>query len=118
VDTRPSGPTAVLLGLRFAAELGLLAACGWGGWGLVPSPWSVVTAVVLPVGAALLWSRWVAPRSTHRLGDPARAALELVLFGAAFVLLTRAEPHPATTGWALALVAAYLVSMPARRVDL
>jgi len=109
---------AVLLALRFAAELALLAALAWGGWHLTGStPLALVGAVVLPVLAALVWGRWVAPRAGHRLADPARAAVEVALFMLAFVLLTRSEPHPATIGWALAMLLVYLVSMPARRVE-
>ena len=117
MDERPSGPMAVLLLLRFLAELAMLAALAWGGWHLTDStPLSLVAAVLLPVAAAAVWGRWVAPRARHRLGDPARAGVELVLFFAAFVLLSQAEPHPDTVGWALAMLLLYLVSMPARRV--
>jgi hypothetical protein len=72
--------------------------------------------VLLPVLGALVWGRWVAPRAGHRLPDPARAVVEVVLFMVAFVLLTRSEPQPDTIGWALAMLLVYLVSMPARRV--
>ena len=109
---------AVLLVLRFVAELSLLAALAWGGWHLSEStPISLVAAVLLPVVAALVWGRWVAPRAGQRLHDPARAAVEIVLFMVAFVLLTRSEPQPETIGWALAMLLAYLASMPARRVE-
>lgn len=116
---RLSGPTAVVLGLRLLAELALLAALAWGGWHLTDSTGlSLGAAVVLPVLAALVWGRWVAPRSGHRLADPARAGVELVLFVLAFVLLTQADPRPDTIGWGLLMLLVYLVSMPARRVGL
>jgi len=119
VDSRPSGLAVVVLGLRFLAELGLLAALAWAGWHLTGSTaLSLVAAVVLPLLAAGVWGRWVAPRARHRLKDPARAAVEVVLFMTAFVLLTRSEPHPDTIGWALALLLVYLVSLPARRMEL
>jgi Protein of unknown function (DUF2568) len=118
VDERPSSPMAALLVLRFVAELAMLAALAWGGWHISGSaPLSVVTAVVAPVAAALVWGRWVAPRAGHRLPDPARAGVELVLFLVAFVLLTRSEPQPETLVWALAMLLVYLLSMPARRVQ-
>lgn len=117
METRPSGPIAVLLVLRFLAELALLAALAWGGWHLTDStPLALVAAVVLPALAALVWGRWVAPRAGHRLADPARAAVEVALFMVAFVLLTRSEP--ATIGWALGMLLVYLVSLPARRVEI
>jgi hypothetical protein len=110
---------AALLAIRFAAELGLLAALAWAGWSLPESTaLSLVAAVLLPVAAALVWGRWVAPRASRRLSDPARAAVEVLLFFVAFVLLTRSEPQPDTLAWGLGLLAAYLVSMPARRVEL
>lgn len=59
----------------------------------------------------------MAPRATRRLRDPARAGVGVVLFMAAFVLLTRSEPRPETVWWGLALLGVYLVSMPARRVE-
>ena len=109
---------AVLLALRFVAELALLAALAWGGWHLSDStPISLLAAVLLPVLAALAWGRWVAPKAGHRLRDPARAAVEIVLFMVAFVLLTRSDPQPETIGWALAMLLLYLITMPARRVD-
>ena len=40
-----------------------------------------------------------------------------VLFMVAFVLLTRSDPQPETIGWALAMLLLYLISMPARRVE-
>ncbi|NUR09212.1 MAG: YrdB family protein [Nocardioidaceae bacterium] len=114
---RPSGGLAVLLAVRFLAELGMLAALAWGGWHLVDETLpALLLAVVLPLLAAVVWGRWVAPRATHRLHDPARAVVEGVLFFAAFVLVTRSDP--ATIGWALLMLLAYLISFPARRVEL
>jgi hypothetical protein len=106
----------VLLGLRFVAELAMLGALAWGGWHLVDStPLSLTTAVLLPAAAAVVWGRWVAPRAGHRLPDPARAGVELVLFMLAFVLLTQGGPQPDAVAWALAMLLVYLVSLPARR---
>ena len=109
---------AVLLVLRFVAELALLAALAWGGWHLSDStPISLLAAVLVPAIAALAWGRWVAPRAAHRLRDPARAVVEIVLFMVAFVLLTRPDPQPGPIGWALAMLLLYLISMPARQVE-
>jgi hypothetical protein len=119
VTERPSGVSAVLLGLRLLAEIAMLAALAWGGWHLVDgSALSLAAAVLIPSAAAVAWGRWVAPRATHRLADPARAGIELVLFVLAFVLLTQSEPQPDTVGWGLAMLLVYLVSMPARRIEL
>ena len=118
VTERPTGVQTVLLALRFLAEMGMLAALAWGGWHLVDNfAGSIVLAVVLPVVAAAVWGRWIAPKAGHRLPDPGRAGVELFLFLAAFVVLTQAHPHPETIGWGLALLAAYALSMPVRRLE-
>jgi hypothetical protein len=118
VTERPTGVQTVLLTLRFLAELGMLAALAWGGWHLVHgTAASIVVAVVLPVLAAAIWGRWVAPRSSHRLPDPGRAGLEVLMFLAAFVVLTQGHREPVTVGWGLALLTAYALSMPARRIE-
>jgi hypothetical protein len=57
----------VNLAVRFVLELCALAALAYGGF-LVPGPLPVRIglAVLLPVGAAVVWGRWVAPRATIR----------------------------------------------------
>ena len=113
---RPSGGMAVLLTIRFIAELGMLAALAWAGWHLVDSTFgSLVLAVVMPATAAVVWGLWIAPRARHRLVDPARAVVEGVLFFGSFVLVTRSDSS--TVAPALLLLAAFLVSMPSRRVE-
>jgi hypothetical protein len=107
---------AVLLTIRFLAELGMLAALAWAGWHLLDSTFgSLVLAVLLPAAAAVVWGLWVAPRARRRLADPARVVVEGALFFGTFVLVTRSDS--ATVGPALLLLAAYLVSMPSRRVE-
>ena len=108
----------VLLALRFFAELLLLTSYAFGGWGLGGSvATSLPLAVVLPLVAAAAWGRWVAPRATHRLPDPSRLGVELVLFGGGFVLAGRANDQPLPLVLALAMWALFLVSMPARRAS-
>jgi hypothetical protein len=109
----------VLLLIRFLAELGLLVGLSWGGWALGGgAPLSVVLAVLLPLAAGAVWGRWVAPRAGHRLADPARVVVELALFGVAVALLLGADPKPAAPSFGVGLGVAYLLSMPARRVEL
>lgn len=115
-DERLGGVLAALAVVRFLAELGLLAALGYAGWQLSESTaLSVVLAVGLPLAAALVWGKWVAPRARGRLEDPARFVVELVLFAAAFGGLLWVGPEPAVSIAGLALWAAYLVSIPVRR---
>lgn len=108
----------VLLSVRFLAEMGMLVALAWGGWAVGDNTvLSVVLAVVLPLAAAGIWGRWVAPRSSHRLTEPYRLAVELTLFAVAFVLVLGAEPSPQAGFFGLAVWVAFLVSMPARRAQ-
>lgn len=81
--------TAALEVVRFLLELVLLAALAVAGASVSP-----VLAVALPVAAAVVWGRWVAPKATRRLPDPRRLAVELVLFAVAGAALAAAG-HPA-----------------------
>jgi hypothetical protein len=96
----PTGGMAVLAAGRFVAELGLLAALGVVGWhagsASVGTWLGVVLAAGLPLAAAAVWARWVAPRARARLDDPARLAVEVVLFAAAAAgLALVGHPWPA-----------------------
>jgi uncharacterized protein DUF2568 len=76
------------LGLRFLLELVALAALAYGGWHLPGPVWlRVLLTVALPLLAALVWGRWVAPRAPHPLPDPQRLIPEWVVFGGATVAL-------------------------------
>jgi hypothetical protein len=77
------------LGLRFLLELGALVALAYGGWRTAgPELWQrLLLAVLFPVAAALIWGRWVAPRSDRKLADPARLLPEWVVFGGATAVL-------------------------------
>jgi hypothetical protein len=106
----------VLLAVRFLAELGMLACLGIGGWQLGGSlPASVVLGVALPLVAAVVWGRWVAPRASHRLGDPARLGVEVTVFAAALLAVMGTQPSPAMAVLGLAVWAAFLVSLPSRK---
>jgi hypothetical protein len=62
-------------GVRFACEIAAIVAFVWWGWPIL----GIVAGAVVVV----IWGTLVAPKSTRRLADPARAVLELVIFGAA-----------------------------------
>jgi hypothetical protein len=82
---------AANLALRFLLELCALAALAY--WGIeTGSGVAVDLALALgTVGAFVaVWGRWVAPRASRRLADPARLGLELVLFAAALAALAAA----------------------------
>jgi hypothetical protein len=104
---------AALLALRFLAELGMLLCLGVGGWRVGDSTLtSVIGAVVLPVAAMAVWGRWVAPRASHRLPDPARLAVEVALFAAAGIAVVTAERPMSLVG--IAVWVAFLLSVPSR----
>jgi hypothetical protein len=110
------GPLALL---RFAAELGMLASLGYGGWHLVDQTvLSVLMAVALPLAAAVAWGRWIAPRAPRRLTDPAKLLVEVVLFTVAAGLLVLAGPGPLAAVLAGGLLAMFLVSLPHRKTEL
>jgi hypothetical protein len=72
---------AAILGIRFLLELCLLGALGAGGWALAGGGVAGgVVAVIAALAAAAVWGAWIAPRASRRLRDPARFALETVLF--------------------------------------
>ena len=85
---------AVNLAIRFALELGAIAAFFY--WGTQTG--SGLASWLLALGAAglfvLVWGTLLAPRAPRRLPMRARIPLELVLFGLAGVALAVAGP-----GW-------------------
>jgi hypothetical protein len=107
------GGWLALAAVRFAAELGMLAALAYVGWRIAAGSQALglTLAVLLVAVAATVWGRWVAPRAEGRLEDPARLVVELALFGAAVVGLA------AVGAWvpAVALSVAYGVSTPVGR---
>jgi hypothetical protein len=73
--------------LAFGLELGALAVLGWGGWQLGGStPLRVLLVVALPVAAGVLWSVFAAPRAVVP-SAAGRLAVQVLVFGAAAVLL-------------------------------
>jgi Protein of unknown function (DUF2568) len=93
---------ALNLTVRFACELAALAAFVWWGWPFVG--WLVALAV------AVMWGLVVAPKATHRLPDPPRLLVELVLFASATVAFySTAGTAVAAVFGVLAVVSACLV---------
>jgi hypothetical protein len=82
------------LGLRFAFELCALAALAYGGWHVGGPLWlRILVAVALPLLAAVVWGRWVAPKASHPIPDPQRLIPEWLVFGGATVALA-VTGHP------------------------
>ena len=79
------------LGIRFVLELCLLAILA--AVGLLLFDNRVVKWVAfagLPILAATIWGLYIAPKAQHRLEQPHRLIVELILFGSASFLLYRA----------------------------
>lgn len=78
---------AANLALSFLLELGALAAFAIWGAGAESGALAVAHAIVAPLIVALLWGRFAAPRSRHRLPKATRIPFELTVFGFAAVAL-------------------------------
>lgn len=103
----------LVLAIRFMLELCALAALAVGGWSLTPGPARIAFAVVAPAVAAVVWGRFIAPASRHRLADPARFVLELVVWLAATAALAVAGlPALALAFAVLSIGIAVLVRVP------
>ncbi len=101
--TLPPAAVGMLLAVRFASELALLAGAAWAAGGRVRSvPLAVLLGVVAALAVAAVWGLWVAPASRRRLADPLRLALEVVLFAGVAVALVSA--HRLVPAVALAVV--------------
>ena len=89
--------------LRFLLELALLAAVAFAGGTVGSAVWlRIALAIAAPCFVAAVWGTWLAPRAARRLTDPARLALEVVLFGAGGLALLAAGQ--AALGVALAVL--------------
>jgi hypothetical protein len=77
--------------LRFLLELSALAAVSYWGWSEFGGAWRWVLVVAAPLVIVLVWGRWMAPRSSHRVGDPWRFVIELLVFGSAVAALAAAD---------------------------
>jgi Protein of unknown function (DUF2568) len=82
---------SVALAVRFLLELGALAAFAyWGSQSGGPTGGDVALAIAAPLAMAVVWGRFLAPKAPHRLVNPARLALEIVIFGLATAALATA----------------------------
>ena len=83
---------ALVLGVRLLLELVLLVVLGWTGLRLAGGPAGVAIAMMLPLGAALVWGMVVSPKARLGLPSSVRVVVELALFavaGTALAWLTR-----------------------------
>jgi hypothetical protein len=77
--------------LRFFLELSALAAVSYWGWSEFDGALRWILVVAAPLAVAVVWGRWMAPKSSTRVGDPWRLVIEIVIFGAAAIALLDAD---------------------------
>ncbi len=94
---------ATTLAVRLLLELGALAALAVWGWRVGDGVLRVLLAVGAPALAAVVWGTLVAPKAAHRLTDPGRLFVEILVFGAAVVGLAASGLR--AWAWAFAAVA-------------
>jgi hypothetical protein len=78
---------AANLGLKFLLELAALASFAIWGAESESGALAVAHAIIAPLIVALLWGRFAAPRSRHRLPRATRIPFELTVFALAVVAL-------------------------------
>lgn len=93
------------LTVRFLLELGALAALAVWGWRVGDGVLRVLLAVGAPALAAVVWGALVAPKAAHRLADPGRLFVEILVFGAAVAGLAVSGLRP----WAWTFAAVVVV---------
>jgi hypothetical protein len=93
------------LGLRFVLEICLIVALAYSGLHISQnSMLKWILCLLLPVLAATIWGRYIAPRASHPLKRPVRLAVELLLFGSAIVLLYLVGQKAAAAVFAISVV--------------
>jgi len=100
------------LALKFLLELGALAGFAYWGSRTGPTAVNVLLGVGAPLAMVVVWSRWAAPRASHRLAGRARIALELSVFAlAAIALIAAGAPALAAIFAALVVLNAVLLTV-------
>lgn len=91
-DRRVSGLGGASLVVRFLTELAMYGALGyWGASVRAPVPVRVVLAALIPLAAMAVWSRYLSPKASRRLADPAALFVECAMFTAAAVGLAMSD---------------------------
>jgi Protein of unknown function (DUF2568) len=78
-------------GLRFLLELAALGSLAYWGFAENDGLAQWLLGLGLPLLAAAVWGRFVAPKASHPTTDPQRLLLELLVFGAGVVALAAAD---------------------------
>ncbi|SEO44325.1 Protein of unknown function [Amphibacillus marinus] len=92
-------------GIRFLLEVISVLAIGY--WGFHYKEigyWRIILGISTPLIVILVWSRWGAPMSDHRLDGFAKLALELGVFGFAIVCLSFSQQSKLAIALAIVVV--------------
>jgi len=74
-------------GLRFVLELAALVSLAYWGFDEFGGVVQWVIGLGAPLVAAVVWGRFMSPKASHPVVDPARLLIELSVFGAGIVAL-------------------------------
>jgi hypothetical protein len=103
---------AANLALKFLLELAAIAALAYWGASAADGVPAVVLAILAPALFIVLWARFAAPRSAHRLPLRPRMIFELGLFTlAAFALVAAGAPVLAAVFAVVVVVNALLLTV-------
>ncbi|MFC8921121.1 DUF2568 domain-containing protein [Cellulosimicrobium sp. NPDC057127] len=87
--TRPPQRVRAVDVVAFGCEVALLVLVAVAGWRVgagtdapapLPTVLGVALAVALPAAVVVVWARWLAPTAAHRLPQPRRLDVQVVLF--------------------------------------
>jgi len=84
------GSRALVLGVRFLCELGMLAALAYWGSKTEEGALGVVLAIGAPLAAAAIWGVFVSPKAIVPIPIQTRLVVEFFLFGFAALALSNA----------------------------
>lgn len=92
------------LAVRALLELTVILAVGY--WAVLVGPgiWGFVLAAGVLLALLVSWGSLVAPRAQHRLPDPWRLGVELLVFGLGAVALVALEFRLLAAGYGVAVV--------------
>jgi hypothetical protein len=108
------------LGVRFLTELSMYGSLGyWGASVSAPVPIRVALGVLIPLIAIAVWSRYLSPKASRRLADPAALFTGCAMFIAGTVGLAMSNHVAlAATFEVIAVANALVVRMVGQRTRL
>ena len=99
-------------GLRFVLELCALAALAYWGFRISSGALQWALGIGAPLAMAVIWGRFMSPKATSRLDDPARLIAEIAIFGIAAVALADADQPTLAIALAAAVAVHLVLTFP------